>query len=129
MVRFNTVAIDNSASTVAVGAGLLWDDVYKLQSTRWNWVECRRRPHTWYWGSRPYPWWRWVFLSPVGHIYGCSIGAQKGYSWKTSQFGLVIDNIVSYELVLPDGTVRNVTFKDEDIFFALRVCTIVVPGF
>jgi hypothetical protein len=29
MVRFNTVTIDQSASTVAIGAGLLWDDVYK----------------------------------------------------------------------------------------------------
>ena len=29
MVRFNTVTIDHAGSTVCVGAGLLWDDVYK----------------------------------------------------------------------------------------------------
>lgn len=29
MVRFNTVTVDQAASTVAVGAKLLWDDVYK----------------------------------------------------------------------------------------------------
>ena len=29
MARFNTVTVDQAASTVAVGPGLLWDDVYK----------------------------------------------------------------------------------------------------
>jgi len=46
-----------------------------------------------------------------------------------SQFGLTIDNIDSYELVLSDGTVRIVTSQDEDLYFGLRVCVIVVHGF
>ena len=45
----------------------------------------------------------------------------SGYSFKTSQYGLVIDNVVGYELVLPDGTVNNVTSKNDDLWFGLRV--------
>jgi hypothetical protein len=44
-----------------------------------------------------------------------------GFSYKSSQLGLVIDNVVGYELVLPNGTVVNVTSKDEDLWFGLRV--------
>jgi hypothetical protein len=46
---------------------------------------------------------------------------KKGYSWKTNQYGLAIDNIEAYELVLPDGTIQIVTSKNEDLWFALRV--------
>ncbi len=45
----------------------------------------------------------------------------SGYSFKTNQYGLTIDNIAGYELVLPNGTITNVTSKDEDLWFALRV--------
>jgi hypothetical protein len=46
-----------------------------------------------------------------------------GYSWKTNQHGLTIDTVTAYELVLPDGQVKVVTEKDEDLWFALRVRT------
>jgi FAD/FMN-containing dehydrogenase len=45
----------------------------------------------------------------------------SGYSYKSSQYGLTVDNIAGYELVLPNGTVRYVTSKDEDLWFGLRV--------
>ena len=45
----------------------------------------------------------------------------SGYSFKTSQYGLTVDNVVGYELVLPNGTVINVTSKDDDLWFGLRV--------
>ena len=44
-----------------------------------------------------------------------------GYSFKTSQYGLTLDNVAGYELVLPNGTVKNVTPKDKDLWFGLRV--------
>jgi FAD/FMN-containing dehydrogenase len=44
-----------------------------------------------------------------------------GYSYKTSQYGLAVDNVAGYELVLPNGTIINVTSKDDDIWFGLRV--------
>ena len=47
--------------------------------------------------------------------------ALLGYSYKTSQYGLGVDNVAGYELVLPNGTVRYVTSKDEDLWFGLRV--------
>jgi hypothetical protein len=48
----------------------------------------------------------------------------SGYSFKTSQYGLAVDNVVGYELVLPNGTVINVTSKDDDLWFGLRVSRI-----
>jgi hypothetical protein len=49
-----------------------------------------------------------------------------GYSWKTNQYGLTIDTVTEFELVLPNGTVKTVTEKDEDLWFALRVRPICV---
>lgn len=44
-----------------------------------------------------------------------------GYSWKTNQFGLTVDTLTAIELVLPNGKVKKVTEKDEDLWFALKV--------
>ena len=44
-----------------------------------------------------------------------------GYSYKSSQYGLAIDNVAGYELVLPNGTIKQVTQKDRDLWFGLRV--------
>jgi hypothetical protein len=48
----------------------------------------------------------------------------SGFSYKSSQFGLTVDTTVGYELVLPDGNIINVTPKDEDLWFGLRVSRI-----
>jgi len=126
MVRFNTVAIDHPAGTVAVGAGLLWDDVYKaLDGTGLN-VVGGRVPGI---GVAGLTLGGGGYFSSQLAIFTVAHRRSKGYSLKTSQFGLAIDNVVSYEVVLPDGTVRNVTCENEDIFFGLRVCPIVVPDF
>ena len=39
----------------------------------------------------------------------------------SNQYGLSIDNMEAYELVLPNGTITNVTQSNEDLWFALRV--------
>ena len=39
----------------------------------------------------------------------------------TSQYGLAVDNVAGYELVLPNGTIKDVTSKDRDLWFGLRV--------
>jgi FAD/FMN-containing dehydrogenase len=44
-----------------------------------------------------------------------------GYSYHSNQYGLSLDNVAGYELVLPNGTVINVTSKDDDLWFGLRV--------
>ena len=53
-------------------------------------------------------------------VGGLSLGG--GYSWKTNQYGLTIDTIVSFELVLPSGDQLLVTNEtNTDLFFALKV--------
>ena len=44
-----------------------------------------------------------------------------GYSYKTNQFGLAIDTIVGFNLVLPNGSVAYVTQSTHpDLFFGLK---------
>jgi len=45
-----------------------------------------------------------------------------GYSWKTNEYGLVIDSVTEFHLVLPNGTQTVVTEADNDLWFALKVC-------
>ena len=48
-------------------------------------------------------------------------GLPTGYSYKTNQYGLSIDNIVGFNLVLPNGTVTYVTESTyPDLFFGLK---------
>jgi hypothetical protein len=55
--------------------------------------------------------------------WGGLIWTLPGYSFKSNEFGLAIDNVVAFELVLPNGTVTTITAEDHDLWFALRVST------
>ncbi|KLO08779.1 FAD-binding domain-containing protein [Schizopora paradoxa] len=101
MTRFNEVNLSPSNATVDIGTGLIWDDVYaSLEASGCN---CNVV------GGR---------VSGVG-VAGFSLGG--GYSWKSSQFGLTIDTIKAYELVLPNSTITTVTATSHpDLFFGLR---------
>ncbi len=45
-----------------------------------------------------------------------------GYSWKSNQYGLTIDTVEAYELVLPSGEITSVTAEsDPELFFGLKV--------
>lgn len=57
--------------------------------------------------------------SSMARTQGCIRLA--GYSWKTNQYGLAIDTVTEFELVLPNGEVKVVTEKDRELWFALRV--------
>ncbi|KZV63916.1 FAD-binding domain-containing protein [Peniophora sp. CONT] len=97
MSRFKDIKLSDDKKTVDVGAGSIWDEVYlALNGTGVN------AP-----GGR---------VPGVG-VAGFSLGG--GYTFQTSQYGLAIDNIASYELVLPNGTVTTV-LPGDDLFFALR---------
>jgi hypothetical protein len=39
----------------------------------------------------------------------------SGYSYKTSQYGLTVDNVARYELVLPNGTIINESSNEDDL--------------
>jgi hypothetical protein len=45
-----------------------------------------------------------------------------GYSWKTNEYGLTIDSVTEFHLVLPNGTQTVVTEANKDLWFALKVC-------
>ena len=51
-----------------------------------------------------------------------------GYSWKTNEYGLTIDSVTEFHLVLPNGTQTVVTEADKDLWFALKVCPIDSDG-
>ena len=101
MSRFQSVTYSEKTQLVSVGAGCLWDQVY-------------------------------TELAPLGRnvvggaasqgvgVAGWLLGG--GYSLKSNRYGLGIDNIVEFEIVLPNGSVLSVTTQeDEDLFNALRV--------
>ena len=114
MSRFNETKVNSTSGTVEVGAGLTWDQVYEtLEQTGVNVI-----------GGR---------VPGVG-VAGLTLGGGEclpslersisyglGYSYKSSQYGLGVDNVAGYELVLPNGTVQYVTSNDEDLWFGLRV--------
>ncbi|KAH9071148.1 FAD dependent oxidoreductase [Lactarius deliciosus] len=96
MIRFNNVTV--RSGTVELGPGLTWDQVYAaLDPTGVNVV-----------GGR---------VPGVG-VAGLTLGG--GFSYKSNEYGLSIDNVVSYDLVLPNGTITSVTPNDTDLWFGLR---------
>jgi hypothetical protein len=47
--------------------------------------------------------------------------SRLGYSWLTNQRGLTVDNVINYELVLPNGTVTNVNAgSNSELFWGLK---------
>ncbi|KAH9054940.1 FAD dependent oxidoreductase [Lactarius vividus] len=98
MTRFSSIEFNNVTGTVDAGSGVTWDQVYAaLDSSGLNVI-----------GGR---------IPTVG-ISGLTLGG--GYAFTSNQYGLTIDNIAGYELVLPNGTITNVTQSNKDLWFALR---------
>ncbi|KAI9437960.1 FAD-binding domain-containing protein [Lactarius indigo] len=99
LARFNTFNVNTEAHTVELGPGLTWDDVYeRLDPYGVNVI-----------GGR---------ISGVG-VGGLTLGG--GYSFLSNQYGLAIDNVIAFELVLPNGTVTTATEANHhDLWFALR---------
>ncbi|KAH7904379.1 FAD-binding domain-containing protein [Hygrophoropsis aurantiaca] len=99
MSKFSEIKYDASSQTVEIGSGLLWDDVYAaLEPHGVNVV-----------GGR---------VTGVG-VAGFILGG--GYSWLTNQYGLTVDTVTAFELVMPNGTVTEVTETSQpELFFGLR---------
>ncbi|KAH9033400.1 FAD dependent oxidoreductase [Lactarius pseudohatsudake] len=84
MTRFNSVELNHDTGTVDAGSGVTWDHAYAaLESSGLNIV-----------GGR---------IPTVG-VSGLTLGG--GYAF-ISKYGLTIDNMAGYELVLPNGTITN----------------------
>ncbi len=116
MYRFSQVEYDASTQTVAIGTGLVWDDVYAaLDPLGVNVVGGRLAGV----GVAGFALGGGQSIHPnYGHPLICEIG----YSWLTNQHGLTIDTIVEIELVTPNGSVSRITQQsDPALFFALKV--------
>ncbi|KAI0260044.1 FAD dependent oxidoreductase [Gloeopeniophorella convolvens] len=98
MSRLKEISINSTAGTVDLGPGLIWDEVYEtLGPAGFNVV-----------GGR---------IPTIG-IAGWTLGG--GFSFLSNQYGLGVDNVVAFDLVLPNGTITTVTSRDEDLWFGLR---------
>ncbi|KZV76893.1 FAD-binding domain-containing protein [Peniophora sp. CONT] len=98
MSRFSHVTLGEDKSTVAVGAGCFWDDAYNALNGTGRGVVGARAPG----------------VGVGGFILG------GGYAYHTSQYGLAMDNVVAYDVVLPNASIATITRADEDLWFALR---------
>jgi FAD/FMN-containing dehydrogenase len=114
----NELVIHEDSNTVEVGAGLTWIEVYAALVPKGINVVGGRLPDI---GVGGYMLGGGDSLFLMVHRMDGLIEV-GGYSWKTNQFGLAVDNVVAFELVLPSGQVKVVTEKDQDLWFALRVC-------
>lgn len=62
------------------------------------------------------------FSLSLKDVSGKLIVLCSGYGYISNQYGLAVDNIVAFELVMPNGTVATITNEsDADLFFGLRV--------
>jgi FAD/FMN-containing dehydrogenase len=97
--RMKGVRVDASASTVRVGAGCVWADVDHATHPFGLAVPAG-------------------FISTTG-VAGLTLGGGIGYL--TRQYGFTIDNLLSADVVLADGTIVT-TDEDShaDLFWALR---------
>ena len=93
------ISVDTSTSTVQVGGGCTWSE-----------VDAATGAHGMATPSG--------FLSSTG-VGGLTLGGGIGYL--TRRFGLTIDNLVSAEVVLADGSVVTASSQSQpDLFWALR---------
>jgi FAD/FMN-containing dehydrogenase len=111
MSRFNDIRYYPPTKTLDVGAGCTFDEIYKE--------------------IRP------LHINIVGGsaIEGIGVGGWLlggGYSLKTNQFGLGIDNISKFQIVVPDGGILDVAEGDlehKDLFEAVKVCPVISSMF
>ena len=132
--KFSQVTYDAASGTAAIGSGLIWDDVYQqLQEHNITVLGGRITGVSGCDSSG------WCNLNPIANrlalaaSYSVEVGpwrvslllntdaSRTGYSYKTNQYGLALDTIVGFDLVLPNGTVACVTQSTHpDLFFGLK---------
>ncbi|KAG2032409.1 FAD-binding domain-containing protein [Suillus americanus] len=99
LFSFSEVVYDPNAQTATIGMGLIWDDVYS-ELEQYGVIIV---------GAK---------TTGVG-IGGIVLGG--GYSYLSNQYGLSVDNVVSFELVMPNGTVASITSSSNpDLFYGVR---------
>lgn len=105
MSQFNKTSYNKNEETLDIGAGCLWDEVYRAAD------EERRRIVG---GATS------EGVGVAGYLLG------GGYSLKTNQFGLGCDNITKIRIILTDGKIVECSPRDQnyrDLFYGLLVRT------
>lgn len=118
MYRFADVTYDNVIQTATIGAGMIWDDVYAALKPYGMNVA----------GGRVLGIGVASFTLGGGKLvvhvcWGRSDGRSHGrigHSWHANQYGLAIDTVDAFELVLPNGTVTDITASQADLFFCIQ---------
>ncbi|PPQ74917.1 hypothetical protein CVT26_011353 [Gymnopilus dilepis] len=98
LTKFRNTTYDAKSQTVTLQPGKTWDQIYE--------------------DLEPFN-----VTVAGGRVAGVGVGLALGggYSWVTDQVGLSIDNILAFDLVLPNGTfvqVRNDNYPE--LFFGLK---------
>jgi len=105
MKRFNYINYNKGENVLDVGAGVIWKDVYDYLSL---------------FGSEPDL--GVVGGDPLVGVSGWLLGG--GYSLLTNRFGLGIDNVIAFQVILPSKGICNIhhdSEEDREIFRALKV--------
>ncbi|KAJ5537046.1 hypothetical protein N7513_010232 [Penicillium frequentans] len=100
LANLNEIAVRSDRAQTAVGAGNIWYDVYtRLQPMGLAVI-----------GGR---------VSAIG-VGGLTLGG--GISFFSGRYGWACDNVNNYEVVLADGSIREVSFSSpySDLYWALR---------
>ncbi|KAH6904401.1 hypothetical protein BKA70DRAFT_1507885 [Coprinopsis sp. MPI-PUGE-AT-0042] len=99
MSEFSQIELASDKKSVKIGSGLDWGQVYDALVPQGLVVV----------GGR----------SPGVGVAGLLLSA--GYGWNTNEYGFAIDNIISADVVLPNGTFTTVSeTQGSDIFYALQ---------
>lgn len=99
MSMMRNIVVDPALQKVAVGGGATWDEVDQATAKEGLAVV----------GST---------TSAVG-VGGTTLGG--GFGWLTGRYGLVIDNLISVEIVLADGCITTASSEEnQDLFWAVR---------
>ncbi|UKZ78609.1 hypothetical protein TrVFT333_006355 [Trichoderma virens FT-333] len=100
LIHLNQISLSADKTQASIGAGNVWYDVYTyLQPKNVTVI-----------GGR---------VSAIG-VGGLTLGG--GMSFFSSQYGWACDNVNSYEVVLADGSIRQVSYSSpySDLYWALR---------
>ncbi|RDW90748.1 FAD-binding oxidoreductase [Aspergillus mulundensis] len=99
LTRLNTVTLDQGSKTLTAGGGALWRDVHAATA------------------GTPFA----VVSSSVGTTGVGGVTLQGGFGYLIGSHGLVIDNLVSVQIVTSDGVVRSASeAENAELFWAVR---------
>jgi hypothetical protein len=120
MTWFKDIVINEEEETVETGVGLIWMELFSYLVPKGLNIVGGRLVGVGV-GSFIVGGGKHTLLLYMLHLLNV-MPRVLGYSWKINQYCLTIDTVTGFEAVLLNGSVKVVTEKDEDLWFALRVC-------